>query len=262
MNEIIDLEIMQLAVAYIFVIVLLTIVKYRKIDREKEILIASIRMTLQLILTGYVLSYLFDNPNPILVIAVFLLMQIFAISNILKRVKHSINPSLKKIIIFSMFIGTTITLMFFIIAIVRLSPWYDPRYFIPLAGMLVGNAMTGISLGVNHLISGMKKQRDKVEGALMLGATPKEASKPVVNEAFDSAFLPTINSMVGMGIVFLPGMMTGQILSGISPFMAIKYQIAIMLGILGSVTLTVILFVSLGYKTFFNKEYQMIEEDH
>jgi putative ABC transport system permease protein len=79
-----------------------------------------------------------------------------------------------------------------------------------------------------------------------------------VDGAFDSAILPTINSMVGMGIVFLPGMMTGQILSGTSPVTAIEYQIAIMLGILGSVALTVILFVQMGYKTFFNERDQLI----
>lgn len=86
----------------------------------------------------------------------------------------------------------------------------------------------------------------------MLGATPKMASRDIVNQAFDAAMLPTINSMVTMGIVFLPGMMTGQILSGISPLVAVEYQIAIMLGIVGSVSLSVILFVQLGYRTYFN----------
>jgi putative ABC transport system permease protein len=91
----------------------------------------------------------------------------------------------------------------------------------------------------------------------MLGASPQMAAKSVVDNAFDSAILPTINSMVGMGIVFLPGMMTGQILSGVSPLTAIEYQIAIMLGIVGSVALTVILFVYWGSKTFFNQQQQL-----
>ncbi|HZH59153.1 MAG TPA: ABC transporter permease, partial [Metabacillus sp.] len=92
--------------------------------------------------------------------------------------------------------------------------------------------------------------------ALMLGATPEAATKSVVNSAFDSAILPTINNMVGMGIVFLPGMMTGQILAGIDPIIAIEYQIAILLGITGSVALTVMVFTTLGYKTFFNSKQQ------
>ncbi|MCG4586258.1 ABC transporter permease, partial [Anaerosalibacter bizertensis] len=85
----------------------------------------------------------------------------------------------------------------------------------------------------------------------------KMASKDIVNNAFDASILPTINSMVGMGIVSLPGMMTGQILSGISPLIAVRYQIAIMLGIMGSVSLTVIIFLQLGYKTFFTKDSQL-----
>ena len=117
--------------------------------------------------------------------------------------------------------------------------------------------MTGISLGISTLIKGMTTQKDKVETALMLGATPKQASKEFIDSAFDSAILPTINSMLGMGIIFLPGMMTGQILSGTSPVVAIRYQIAIMLGILGSVSFTTILSLSLGYKTFFNSNKQL-----
>jgi putative ABC transport system permease protein len=107
-------------------------------------------------------------------------------------------------------------------------------------------------------VDGINTQKNKVETALMLGATPKAAVKSIADKAFDAAIMPTINSMLGMGIIFLPGMMTGQILAGASPLIAIKYQIAIMMGIFGSVSLTVILFIQLGYKTFFNKEDQLI----
>lgn len=259
MNSIIDLSLLQMASAYVFIGILLVLVRKRGISREKEIIIASIRMTLQLILTGYVLVFLFDNVNFIYTILVIILMEIFAIKNIFDRTKEEITPSLKKIIAISMIFGTLSSLFYFLFIVVRISPWYDPRYFIPIAGMLVGNSMTGVSLGVNTLLTNMKNQRYLVEGALMLGATPKVASKSIVDNAFDSAILPTINSMVGMGIVFLPGMMTGQILSGTSPVTAIRYQIAIMLGILGAVSLTVILFVNLGYKTFFNEKDQLNE---
>jgi putative ABC transport system permease protein len=261
LNEVIELGLGQMIVAYVFVVLLLIIVRIKGIKREKEILIGSIRMTLQLILTGYILSLLFENPHPLLTLLVLIIMEVFAIFNVYKRVKYKMNHKLKKAIALSMSIGTVSTLFIFILGVIRLNPWFDPRYFITLMGMLIGNAMTGISLGVNHLISGMEKQKALVEGALILGATPKEATKEIVNEAFDAAFLPTINSMVGMGIVFLPGMMTGQILSGISPITAIEYQIAIMLGILGSVALSVFLFVSWGYKTFFNEEDQLLLDE-
>lgn len=258
MSEIIDLEIYQLIFAYIFIVILLFIVRRRGISREKEIIISSVRMTLQLILIGYVLIFLLDYNTPIYTIMFLAIMETFAIFNIFKRVKTKLSNKIKKVIAFSMLIGTITCLLYFVLIVIRLSPWYDTRYFIPIAGMLIGNSMTGISLGVTRLVDGMYKQRNEVETALMLGATPKIASKHIVDDAFDSAILPTINSMLGMGIVFLPGMMTGQILSGISPLIAIKYQIAIMLGILGSVALTVIIFVQLGYRTFFDDHSRLV----
>ena len=258
MNNVIDLSLWQMIAAYAFVVIVLIIVKWKGIPREKEIAISSVRMTLQLILTGYLLVYLFNTPSPMYTILIILAMELFSIHNIIKRSKAKLTIRLKKIIALSMAIGTLTCLFYFLLVVVRISPWYDPRYFIPIAGMLIGNSMTGISLGVTRLIDGMQSQKDLVEGALMLGATPKMAAKHIVDNAFDSAILPTINSMVGMGIVFLPGMMTGQILSGTSPVTAIEYQIAIMLGILGSVALSVILFVQLGCKTFFNEQSQLI----
>ncbi len=257
MNGIIDLSVLQVAAAYIFILLLMVILKVKGIPREKEVLIASIRMTLQLILVGYVLVYLFESMNPFLTILVLVIMESFAIYNIFQRSGRPLSNSLKKVVALSMAFGTLSSLLFFLFVVIRIAPWYDPQYFIPIAGMLIGNSMTGISLGVNRLLEGMKERKSLVEAALMLGATPKQAAKEVVDSAFDSAILPTINSMVGMGIVFLPGMMTGQILSGVSPTTAIAYQIAIMLGILGSVSLTVILFVQLGYQSFFNDRDQL-----
>lgn len=257
MNGVVDLNIYQMISAYIFVLILLVIVKLREIPREKEIIISTLRMTIQLILAGYILDIIFNSSNPIVTLIIIGVMEIFAIQNIFKRAKTELSKELKKIISFSMVVGTLVSLFYFLMVVVRVEPWYNPRYFIPLAGMIVGNSMTGISLGIMNLIDGFESRKDMIETALMLGATPKTASKDIVNNAFDSAILPTINSMVGMGIVFLPGMMTGQILSGTSPLLAIRYQVAIMLGIMGSVSLTVILFLQLGYKTFFTKDSQL-----
>lgn len=257
MQEIIKLQIWQLTAAYLFIVLLMVMVRRRGISREKEILIATLRMTLQLVLTGYILVYLFENPHPLLTVLAAGLMLAFAVNNIMRRVKTPLSKRIRRVITLSMTAGTVASLLYFLFVVIALSPWYEPRYFIPIAGMIIGNSMTGITLGVSRLVEGMHTQKALVEGALMLGATPKLAAKPIVDGAFDAAIIPTINSMVGMGIVFLPGMMTGQILSGVSPLTAIEYQIAIMLGIVGSVSLSVILFVELGYKTFFNHEAQL-----
>lgn len=257
MEGVVDLQLWQLISAYVFVVILLMIVRAKGIPKEKEILIASVRMTLQLILMGYILVYVFDHANPLYTLIIFIIMVIFAINNIFKRVKSNLSQKIRQITALSMILGTVVSLLYFTFIVIRFDPWYDPRYFIPIAGMIIGNSMTGITLGVSRLVEGMNTQKPMIEGALMLGATPKVAAKPIVDNAFETAILPTINSMVGMGIVFLPGMMTGQILSGVSPVTAIEYQIAIMLGILGSVALSIITFVQLGYKTFFNEQDQI-----
>lgn len=253
-----DIGFFQLLSAYVFVLILLFVVRLRKIGREKEIIIASIRMTLQLILVGYLLVFIFDLQQPGFTVLYFSAMMVFAVFNIFRRVHVPLSRKLRRIIALSLGAGTTVSLAYFILVVIMIEPWYDPRYVIPIAGMIVGNSMTGISLGVKHLAEGMKQQRGYIEGALMLGAKPKDAVREIVNSAFDSAILPTMNAMVGMGIVFLPGMMTGQILSGISPITAIQYQIAIMLGILGSVSLSVIIFVYLGSRSFFNEKAQLV----
>lgn len=259
MKGVYDLSLVQVALAYIFVIIVLIILRIRGIKREKMLVISSVRMTLQLVLVGYLLVYIIKNPNPIITIAILIIMELFSIYTIFKTYKNKLSNSFKKVIAFSMSIGTLSCIAYFLFVVIRISPWYEPQYFIPITGMLIGNSMTGISLGIKSLTDSMSLRKSAVEEALILGAVPKDATKTIINTAFDSAILPTINSMVGMGIVFLPGMMTGQILSGVSPTTAIAYQIAIMLGILGAVSLTVILMLTLGVKTYFNEQNQLVE---
>lgn len=257
MDGIIEIGLLRLATAYIFVLILLALAHYKKVGHKGQIILATVRMTLQLIFVGYILTYIFNNPSPFIVLGILIIMEGFAIFNIYGRVQTEISIPLKKIIAFSMSTGTLISILYFLLIVVNLEPWFKPQYFIPLSGMLIGNSMTGISLGVEGLVNGIKDKREMIENALMLGARPAAASKEISNRAFYNAILPTINSMLGMGIVFLPGMMTGQILAGASPLVAIRYQIAIMMGILGSVTLTVYLLVNFGSKSFFNERAQI-----
>ncbi len=258
MNGIIELGFWQVLSAYIFVLIVIVVIRVRGIKRELDVLIASVRMTLQLMITGYILVYVFNNPHPLLTISIIIVMEAFSIGTIFTKFKKRLSGGLKKVIIAAMGTGSILCMVYFLLAVVRIDPWYDPRYFIPIAGMLIGNSMTGISLGIKNLLDGMTSGKALVEEALILGATPRKATKAILDNAFDAAILPTINSMLGMGVVFLPGMMTGQIISGTSPTIAITYQMAVMLGILGTVSLTVIISLHFGYRTFFNKEAQLI----
>lgn len=257
---IMELGFWQIFAAYIFIVLVLFLAHRRGIRREKELVLASVRMTLQLILVGYVLIYIFANPAPIITLVILAIMEVFAIFNIFKRTHMTGQPKLQHSVAVAMLTGTGLCMVYFLWVVIRNDPWYDPQYFIPLGGMIVGNSMTAVALGANRLLGDLQAKRSLVEGALMLGATPQKAIAPLLRDAFDASLLPTINSMLGMGIVFLPGLMTGQILSGVSPLVAITYQIAVMLGILGSVALSVFVFLQLAPRAFFNRSAQLLQD--
>ena len=261
MSGIVEIGFWRLLGAYMYVLLLVVLLHGQGIAKSKEVLLAALRMTLQMIVMGYVLVYIFELESILVTFSILIGMQFFAIKNIFKRVNRSLSQRLRRVIVFSMLCGTISTLLFFLLVVIGLEPWYAPRYFIPIAGMIVGNSMTGAALGTERLLSEMEGKKDLIEGALMLGATPEEATSEVIKSVFTSAIMPTINTMVGMGIVFLPGMMTGQILSGVSPLVAIEYQIAITLGILGSVSITVYLLLRFGCATFFNQWQQLVLEN-
>lgn len=256
-----DLKPYQVALAFIFVFIVFVILRIRGINRDRELMISALRMTIQLIIVGYILTYIFDNPHPLITFGVVLLMTGFAIFTVFRKFKKDLTPSLKKVIAISLPLGGLPVLFYFLMVVVQVDPYYNPQYFIPITGMIVGNSMTGITLGINSMLKRYKTQVKEVEESLILGATPKEASNDIINDSFDAAIMPTINNMLGMGIIFLPGMMTGQILSGVVPTTAILYQITVMLGILGGVSLSTFIFLRMGYKTFFNKECQLIDSN-
>ncbi|MBN9643962.1 ABC transporter permease [Corynebacterium mendelii] len=257
MTDVAVLSLWQLAAAYLFVLILVVVVRVKKLGREKEIVLATSRMTLQLVAVGYLLVYLIGHPSPWLTLLIVAVMEVFAVHTISRQTATN-SVGLTTAVAVAMVGGTGCCLAWFVVMVVAVDPWYEPRHVIPLAGMLIGNSMTGITLGVNQLVNGMADHRRDIEAALMLGAVAEDACKQVRDRSFDAAIIPTVNSMLGMGIVFLPGMMTGQILSGTDPRLAVAYQIAIVLGIAGSVALTVVIFNRIAYRSFFTDRVQLV----
>ena len=258
MSDLLSIELWRLIASYLFLILLLIMSQLLKLGRGKEFLIATVRMTLQLVMAGYLLELVLNQRHILVTLAIMLFMQIFALLTIYGRVKGTIGPRLKRVVALAMFLGTTVPLAYFMLVVIAADPWYEPRFFIPIAGMTIGNSMTGITLGAERLAQVFQTSRARIEEALMLGATPQLAVSEFLAETFSAATIPTINSMLGMGIIFIPGMMAGQLLAGASPLGAIKYQIVIMMGILGSVALAVYLIIQLGYRTFFNDRAQLL----
>jgi putative ABC transport system permease protein len=132
------------------------------------------------------------------------------------------------------------------------------QYAIPLLGMILGNALNGVSLGLDRLGSELSGKRDLVEAALALGATRWEAARQPVQQAVKTGLIPTINAMMVVGIVSLPGMMTGQLLAGTSPVEAVKYQIVIMFLIDSGTALGTVLVVLLSFQRLFNEDHQFL----
>ena len=140
MNETLQLSLIQMGLAYLLLIVVIVVVRIRGISREKDILLAALRMTLQLILVGYLLVWIFDVMNPWLTAGVIALMEAFAVRTVYRRVKSPLSPALKRIIAASIVLGTLACMLYFLLVVVRIRPWFDPRYFKRRMISLLGRA--------------------------------------------------------------------------------------------------------------------------
>lgn len=196
---------------------------------HRRLLIAASRMVVQLSLMGLVLSALFSHVSPWWTALAAILMILFAGREATARQDRPLGGW------WSYGVGTvaismaaTVVTVFALTTALGPDPWYDPRYAIPLLGMVLGNTMNGVSLGLHTLTNGVVLRRGAVEARLMLGATRMEALGPVIRDSLRSALMPVINGMAATGLVTLPGMMTGQILGGVAPMDAVKYQILVM----------------------------------
>ena len=255
MNEIIVLNLWQFALVYLLLIVVLIVMKKCRINQTKLLIVASIRMTVQLALAGLILTYILKNPHPLFTVLYLSIMTAFAIFTALSRNK-GLNRRFKIIVGVSLTSTGLCVVSFFIVVIVGVN-LFNPQYTIPISGMIIGNAMTGVSLGLRAFNENISAQRARIEALLNIGVTPQRILIPFVNQALETALIPTLNSMIGMGIISLPGMMTGQILSGTMPMTAILYQIAILIAICAVTCLSVFCSLYFGYRTLYNKRQQM-----
>lgn len=142
--------------------------------------------------------------------------------------------------------------------IVGVKPWWKPQYFLPLGGMVIGNSMNAIAISLERLLGDLRAKRHEIEMKLCLGADYKEASRDVVRQAMKAGMIPSVNSMMAVGMVFIPGMMTGQILAGVDPTAAIKYQIVVMVMIVGATTIGTLSVVMIVRNLCFSPGHQLL----
>jgi UDP-glucose/iron transport system permease protein len=224
----------QLAATSAFVLIDAALSVVLGLRVHRSLLFAAIRMVAQLALVGLVLTTLFSTVSPLWTGLAALVMVLFAGHEAAQRQDRRLSGWWSYGLgTGCMMMSSVVVTVFALLTALQPSPWYDPRYAIPLLGMILGNCMTGVGLGLNMLTTSLVARRAGVEAQLMLGATRQVATSPVTRGALRSALMPIINSMAATGVVSLPGMMTGQILGGVPPAEAVKYQILVMFLIAG-----------------------------
>lgn len=229
---------------------------WQRLGLEWNLTVATGRTVIQLTVVGYVLAAVFAFRDPWLVLAVLAVMLTIATIVARNRISKKI-PQLLPLVAGSILAGTALTLVYTNLLILQPQVWYEPQYLIPLAGIVLGNAMNAAAISGERLVSAINSSQLEIETHLSLGATPQQAVSQYRKEAIQAGLIPTINTMMVVGLVTLPGIMTGQILAGADPLVATAYQMLIMF-MLAFATLVTTLLVTWGIcQKFFNQAAQL-----
>lgn len=251
MQSSIDISWFELGLFMTVLIIPFSINYYFQLELGRKISTSVIRMTAQLALVGLYLQFLFDLNSALLNIAWLAVMLCVGASAIVDSTGLP-----KKTLYFPVLTGLLFGLLpmicLLLIALLKPTPLYSGQYLIPLAGMLLGNSLSGNIIALQRLYNAFKEKKSEYEGALALGASPSFAASPFVRSALQQSFAPIIASMATTGLVTLPGMMTGQILGGVDPMVAIKYQLVILVAIFVMLSISVTTTLLLAIRTTIN----------
>ena len=239
----IEISVVRLLLFIAFSLLPVFILLNRHRDIVKDLLVSTIRMVIQLFFVGIYLQFLFDNNLPLLNFGWVLVMIIVASFTVKSR--SNIRVKNLFLTIFSVILLTTIVVGGVLLFTIGIEPIYDAHYLIPLIGMILGNSLQANVISLNSFYRDIKENRDIYELLLYNGASRKEALREFSDNSLRLALSPTIAAMMTIGLVSLPGMMTGQILGGTDPMGAIKYQIIIMMAIFLSIFFSVYLNIKL-----------------
>lgn len=256
--SIVTLSTVDLCIAASLVMLVAGLSWWLRLGLGREIIVAALRTTVQLLLIGLVLKALFANVSIIWMVGMGMVMLIAAGREVMQRQRRQFSGWWGfGVGTLSMFISSFSITILTLLAVIQLKPWYTPQYAIPLLGMLLGNTMTGLAVGLDRLTQTACDQRAVIEARLMMGAGWSQAISSIRKESIRSGLIPIINSMAAAGLVSLPGMMTGQILAGAPPIEAVKYQILIMFLISGGTGLGTVAAVGLGARRLFDDRHRL-----
>ncbi|MBE96368.1 iron export ABC transporter permease subunit FetB [Marinobacter sp.] len=252
--EVIDLAWWKLGLAALLILALAGTGYLARLGITQSLLIAALRTVIQLALIGLVLEALFASSAFYWIALLALVMLLVAGREVVARQGRRLQGWWAfGIGTGAMFVSSFTVTVLALTVVIGPEPWYAPQYAIPLLGMMLGNTMTGISLALDRLNESVWRQRAVIENRLMLGQTCRQALEDIRKDAMRSGMMPSINAMAAAGIVSLPGMMTGQILAGSPPAVAVKYQILVMLIITVGTGFGAVMAVSWGGRRLFDE---------
>jgi putative ABC transport system permease protein len=235
MNPLLSLSPIDLAVSASLVAFDAALSVALRLDLHRQALIAAARMVIQLVVIGYVLKFVFALHNPAATLVLILVMAAVATREIAARPERKFKGLSGLALTGSgVAISTVVTVGLALATAIRPHPWYDPRYAITLTGIILGSVLNSGSLSLDSLLGGVSRERGAIEAQLALGASFHQATAPLLRESIRRGLMPIINQMSAAGVITLPGIMTGQILAGLDPLEAVKYQILLMFLLAGA----------------------------
>jgi putative ABC transport system permease protein len=247
------MSLLGLSFTLLFVMITMLVSVWQKLGLERDIAIGTIRSAIQLLLVGYVLQFIFNTSNPWFIGLILLLMIGVASYHAGKR-GEGLRGIVWKIAIA---IASTELLMMGLLLGFRIIE-ATPQYIIPISGMTIGNAMVVSGLLLNQMRREVGSSRGEIETLLSLGATARQAIQDVMKRSVKSSMIPTIDGMKTVGLVQLPGMMTGMIIAGADPIEAVRYQILIVFAFASSAAVTSIILSLLSYREWFTKDLRLL----
>lgn len=228
-----------------------------KLGLERQLVWASVRTVVQLLAIGYILGWVFEFAYWYVVLPLMFMMTLIAGVSAAGRGKYTYAGRRVDSIV-SVWGSSWLVTAIGLLLVVQIRPWYEPQYAVPILGMILGNTLTGVSLGIERMMQELSSGRSTVEMILALGGSRWEAAQMAARQAVKSGMTPTLNQMSVVGIVSLPGMMTGQVLAGQSPAEAVRYQIVIMFLIAASSALGTVCAVLLTYRRLFSNDHRFM----
>jgi putative ABC transport system permease protein len=228
-----------------------------KLGLERQLLWASVRTVVQLLAVGYLLGWVFAHANGYVVLPLMCLMTLVAGVSAAGRGKRTYAGQWVDSVV-SVWSSSWLVAAIGLFVIIRIRPWYEPQYAIPILGMILGNTLTAVSLGIERMTQELMSGRTTIEMILALGGTRWEAAQSAARQAVRAGMMPTLNQMTVVGIVSLPGMMTGQVLAGEDPESAVRYQIMIMFLIAAGSALGTVCAVLLTFRRLFSADHRFM----